>query len=99
MGVNDSEVAWLPSSGTVEVKTGGREQVASSGPKRVKVTVPVGDVPPVIVATSLISSPSAELGTARVEREGVDAAWLTPPDAAARQMTATAMKRKRRAGF
>jgi hypothetical protein len=64
------------------------------------VIVPVGFDAPVSVATSEMSSPSAELGTAWDEIDGVDAAaLLTPPVAAAIARTATATMSERRAGF
>jgi hypothetical protein len=57
--VNGAEVALPPANGRAEVKRGGREHVASSGPKSVKVTVPVGVPEPATVAPSKIAPPRA----------------------------------------
>src|SRR6185295_15043429 len=57
------------------------EHVASPGPYRVKVTLPVGAKPPARVAESEIRPPAGTDGDARVEIVGVAAARMTtnPP--------------------
>ena len=60
------------------VKAGGPEQTASSGPKTVNVTVPVGEGPladPVTVAVSEIAPPTTAVGVAWVAM--VARAWTT----------------------
>ena len=72
VGVNGADVAvggGPPASVRLAlVKMTGPAQVASSGPKRVNVTVPVGDgagaAPPVTVATSEIGLPMVTVGVA-----------------------------------
>ena len=48
----------LPLSGIVEVNCTDPEQVASLGPKRLKMTEPVGELPPATVAVSEIVPPT-----------------------------------------
>src|SRR5688500_15245034 len=54
-----------------DVKTGAPVHVGLSGPKTVKVIVPVGFVPPARVAVSLIGDPIATLDVAVVVIVGV----------------------------
>ena len=83
MGVNGADVAvggGPPPSGRVAlVKITGPAQVASSGPYRVNVTVPVGvgagAAPPVTVATSEIGLPMVTAGVAWVTM--ATGPWLT----------------------
>ncbi len=83
MGVNGAEVAvgaGPPASGwPALVKIGAPAQVALSGPKRVKVTVPVGAgagaAAPVTMAVSEMGLPSWADGVAWVAK--VAAAWPT----------------------
>jgi hypothetical protein len=50
----------------VDVNTGVPEQVALSGPKRLKAMVPVGSEPPARIAVSETASPAFADGVARV---------------------------------
>ena len=74
MGVKGDEVAMPPATALMELKAGGPLQVASLGPYRLKVTVPVGAGPPPVVrvAVSVTEPPrtSDDFDT-WVEREGV----------------------------
>jgi hypothetical protein len=67
----EPEVALLPLSGLVEVKTGVPVQVVLPGGKRLKVTVPVGLAPPLTVAVSLIAVPTGPPAEGVVEIVGV----------------------------
>ena len=83
MGVNGADVAvggGPPLSGrSALVKTAGPAQVASLGPKTVKVTVPVGvgagAGAPVTVAVSVMEPPKGTVGVAWVTM--VATAWMT----------------------
>ena len=66
VGVNDADVALPAARATVDVKTGAAAQVASFGPYRLNVTVPVGLLPPDTVATSLIDVPTGPPAEAAV---------------------------------
>src|SRR5215469_617428 len=72
--VKGSDVAVPAVSGLVEMKTGGRAQVVSPGGKSSKVTVPVGLKPPLTVATSWMSVPTAPAVEGAVVTVGV--AWV-----------------------
>ncbi len=61
----------LPNTCSVEVNAAVPEHVASSGPKRLKVMVPVGASPPASVAVSVTDPPTATDGDAAVVRVGV----------------------------
>ncbi len=65
----------LPATVTVEVKIGVPVQVGLSGPKRLKVMVPVGLKPPERVATSLTGWPNATGGATWVTMAGWS--WVT----------------------
>ena len=56
----------MPPTALAEVKIGGPEQVELSGPKRLKVMVPVGSEPPARTAVSEMAPPAAANGVARV---------------------------------
>jgi len=64
----------------VEVKIGVPVQVALSGPNRLKVTVPVGLVPPARVAVSLMVPPTTTAGDAVVVRVTSVGAAMTATD-------------------
>ena len=61
----------LPSTGSGVVNAGVPAQVASSGPKRSKVMVPIGASPPASVAVSVTDPPRATDGDAAVVSVGV----------------------------
>jgi hypothetical protein len=73
--VNEPDVyVPLPLTETVDVNIGAPVQVGLAGPNKVKVIVPVGELPPLSIAVSLIVPPRAMLGDAVVVIVGEAAA-------------------------
>ncbi len=72
-GVKEPEVTttWRVATGTVDVNTDVAVQVASPGPNSLKVTVPVGLTPPLIVAVSKIEVPTTPPAEGVVVMAGV----------------------------
>ena len=70
--VNGPDVALTPTTLFVDVKIAGLVQLASFGPYRLNVTVPVGLVPPVTLAVSLSAVPIAPPAEAIVAIAGDD---------------------------
>ena len=64
--VNGPDVALTPTTLFVDVKIAGLEQLASFGPYRLNVTVPVGVSAPVSVAVSVSAVPMAPPAEATV---------------------------------
>ena len=82
-GVKEPEVTtiWRVASDTLDVNSGVAVQVASPGPNRLKVTVPVGLTPPLTVAVSKMEVPTGPPAEGVVAMVGV--AWVMVTGSAA----------------
>ena len=82
-GVKEPEVTtiWRAAMDTLEVNSDVPVQVASLGPNRLKVTVPVGVTPPLTVAVSKIEVPTTPPAEGLVAMVGV--AWVMVTGSAA----------------